>query len=333
MKLKQTTSANESNSKSVANESRKGKTLPSVKIPPVAQAVWVYVDTENSEPLDLEDLGSGNYLDKTTKSKYILVEKTMNGKVIVKRDEDKNENSKRLNIELDNIEEIEGRKQKEKKQKQNEDNDEEESKEEIIYKIPDEKIKVWKEIEKGLAIKYKKDKNDEACFNWALTGLKNDGVQPSLILDYLNGMSKIGELKNKVSKENRKALIKLAKEMKNAGIQVIQTMEKKNKSSPHKKIIEMIKQAGQIIVKEHQFEIVKDEETNMVIVMQSKLTNGVSWEHWWIEVEGIVLETFPTNDFIQVTPDRQHDKEKNYINTRFPVKSLKKEHVDFFSNK
>jgi hypothetical protein len=95
----------------------------------------------------------------------------------------------------------------------------------------------------------------------------------------------------------------------------------------------LTERAAANIVKLHGFQVVVPAAGHAVVI-EHKIADGVSWEHWWIEYNNVVVETFPSMKFVMnMTNQRQVDRmtaaqRAQYAVYRISVADLKADHHD-----
>jgi hypothetical protein len=79
---------------------------------------------------------------------------------------------------------------------------------------------------------------------------------------------------------------------------------------------------------------VQPNPTGTAVAIEYRNTDGVSWEHWWVEHNGILTETFPRMRFsLQLTNQTQVQRMgpgagANYTIVRIPVTGLQQRHLN-----
>lgn len=80
--------------------------------------------------------------------------------------------------------------------------------------------------------------------------------------------------------------------------------------------------------------VVQHNPTGLAVAIEYRNNDGVSWEHWWVENNGLVIETFPSMRFtIQVTNQTQVQgmspmQQAQYTVVRIAVSALQAVHND-----
>lgn len=197
-----------------------------------------------------------------------------------------------------------------------------------------------------------------ACWNWALLGFSDTGVFPQHVLNYIGMQELLQELgadympvgftidkwikDNIPEKEGRQWFL----DNKDTIDQLVTKRNKLLKGDKYtKKQINhwAIKQLVASLIEANGFEI-SDEPTPYAICMHYKRSDGVTFDHWWLNYRGTIVETFPYTSAdksedgeehgvkdIQITGSEQehYDDEGHKMGiVRYYVKKPKKKQVD-----
>ncbi len=182
-----------------------------------------------------------------------------------------------------------------------------------------------------------------ACWRWALNALGPDAtmVDPALFPSYVGGLLDDPDTQKLVGSLSAELLGRL-----NA-LQTLVTRKKMRMldlPENHKPTREFrddqktaIAELGEIILAANGFTVVgADAPAEAEIVLQYKLSDGVSWEHWWIELLGgggapVIIGTDSERANLEVDDDEAHMRRgvprKGFGVIRYRVTGLKAGHI------
>jgi len=182
----------------------------------------------------------------------------------------------------------------------------------------------------------------KACWNWALTGFTDQGVYPQKILDYFNapdlglpedldpGAWVLGDMTEDQGRQwftdNRGAIDEIRRDYDTEMGKWWRSGDTINQETITKLVRRMIIANGFVVVDHSPYQI----------CMHYKKADGVTFDHWWLKVDGTTIETFPgtrlQNGDIRGVKDIQiMNSEQSHVSNdgkamgivRFYVQSLK----------
>jgi hypothetical protein len=299
---------------------------------PVIQAVWGHVDRADGEHLNLTNEGGGVFFHRASNRRFRQI--SMDGQMlIVTLINDVQAMDVEENVANENSEE-------QHSADETDENDELLEEEEDETEIPAGLLAQWRALRRNQRVYLNKEERERnlACWNWALTGLQSTGVNPQFVFDYLHNNSRANRdrIINAFNEDQMQLIRGLAQQMRDQRMtqrDIINAQESRSRNPPplpdDDTVREVVTQTGRTIVESHGFEVVNEGETIYAIVLQYRRNDYVSWEHWWIEADGVILQTVPDIEDVQVGKTRVHENEDTHINIRFPVRSLKPAHIAF----
>lgn len=175
-----------------------------------------------------------------------------------------------------------------------------------------------------------------ACWNWALSALGTTDPTPSEVVDWLHSPAD-SQLPASLANANGStaAVVKELTEIKELMlVNRLSTMDNgydANWASVARKVTvteQLTARMIRALVALNGFTIVDASTTKYAVCAEYKIADGVSWEHWWVELNGTVVETFPKQMFIlNMTGLRQVDRmgvdqRATYRVVTVPVKEL-----------
>ncbi len=204
-------------------------------------------------------------------------------------------------------------------------------------KVPSEILEALQKRPKRTVWSLEKSQMELACWNWALNALGpvEEAVDPQLISSYLAGMwVDLGKLVGALSGELKARLDTLRDQLRAQRMTMSQLFARKPKKYKDYQL-EGITEMGRIIVEANGFTLAAREEAEAEIVLQYKLKDGVSWEHWWIELLGgdepVIIGTDSGRRNLEVDDDEAHmtggAPDEGFGVVRYPVSGLKKGHI------
>jgi hypothetical protein len=187
-----------------------------------------------------------------------------------------------------------------------------------------------------------KNEKDLACWNWALTGLSDEGgPSPEKFWNYIlqSNQEELPWMNNIIS-EVKEQIISLTNKISKAKLSIdpFKSNARYNKTQKDK-AKELLTEACSLIVQAHGMSIASGgEEAAGWVVCQYKPKEGAAVpEHWWIELPGgVVIQTVPGQDLeigdestkFHTQGGRFSGDAKEYGEIRIPVKSLKGSHIN-----
>ncbi len=194
----------------------------------------------------------------------------------------------------------------------------------------------------GNAVTVPKVHEEAACWSWALTACAPMSVTPDDVITWLHSplTTPVPAPLANVTQANyvnaRTVLLNARTAMHNDGLATLGTGFDANWNTKPAKVtlVQQINHAVYAAMVELYGFSVQNNATNYAIAIEYRNDDGVSWEHWWVEDHGLIVETFPTMRFtLQMTNQTQVQRmspmhQAQYTIVRIPVQSLKPEHND-----
>jgi hypothetical protein len=161
------------------------------------------------------------------------------------------------------------------------------------------------------------DNREKACFNWALMSLTGIGVWPEKVFDYFNKPSSI--MIENVPTEKGGEWLKQNKAMLDT------LLNEWAEDVPEQANPVATEQITKALIKANGFTITND-ETPYKIAMHYPVTQGVTFEHWWITVDDKVIDMLPDRKDIYIKVQEEDHTGRSVI--RVNVQKLKQEQVN-----
>jgi len=177
-----------------------------------------------------------------------------------------------------------------------------------------------------------------SCWNWVLTAMAGDGLDPDKTFAFLHSGSPadLQALGTDIRGDLVDSLRDLHRQMKAAGLAIKMAMitdqTAKEQVRRQAKVREFVEKAVMLLILANGFEVVHKSKTNTKIVAQYTKSSGVSVDHWWLDIDGVTIQTVPNVSFIQVGNYRTHPEEVEggeMVNVEIPIRAAKQAHVDF----
>ena len=214
-------------------------------------------------------------------------------------------------------------------------------------KAPPEALEALRARKHRKVWRLKKSQKELACWNWALNALGPEAsvVNPRLFPDYLHGLlsaadkAKLGSDINRDLERRLKTLGAKLKKQKMTMKQLFDKPDPKGKELEkfRERQRDAIAEMGRIIVEANGFTLATHAPAEAEIVLQYKLSDGVSWEHWWIELLGggdgppVIIGTDSGRESVEVDDDEAHMTggvpDMGFEVIRYQVTGLKAGHI------
>jgi hypothetical protein len=297
---------------------------------PVIQAVWGRVDRADGENLNLTNEGGGNFLHRASGRRFRQI--SAEGQpLIVTLIADEQPQVQAMEVEEpvqnlpDEIADLPVAAVVEEHEEQDEE-------EEPATTLSEEILANWAQLVGNNARLLPKTpaQRNLACWNWALTALEDDGVNPTDVFTFLDTQSieARGRIAAHFNEQQMARLTELSTTIRDRHISSV-SIRRGMPLNQRDTARQITQETGRMIIESQGFEIVPANQTDYTIVLQYRVDGGISWEHWWIEARGTVVETFPGHDEVQALNQQQHANDARWSTIRYPVRELKAAHVAF----
>lgn len=194
----------------------------------------------------------------------------------------------------------------------------------------------------GNAITLPKVHEEAACWNWALTACTPMNVTPDQVINWLHSplsTPELAPLANAVQNNHIAArqVLRNAKQAMHANglATMVGGFDANWSTNPAK--VNLVQQINEWVyaamVELYGFSV-QNAPTGLAVAIEYRNSDGVSWEHWWVEDHGLVIETFPRMRFtLQATNQTQVQRmgpvqQAQYSVVRIPVQALMQTHLD-----
>lgn len=182
------------------------------------------------------------------------------------------------------------------------------------------------------------------CWKWALTGVEGTGPNVDILFAWLNGgagADGLEQLEAGMRRKLRTALKAIRNDIfranlaltlqdfrSDARVGAVTQARARNKGL----VVRLVKRAMVVALEAHDFVVVADGASNAAVVGQFKPASGVTVDHWWLEVDGIRLQTVSGQTDVQIgtyMTEQAGLDAGTTVNVPVWVQGPKRSHVDF----